>query len=105
MPSEWGSDKVPRTEDEVPPMVAAAAWVSRISTVSLLMVLPGVAGLWLDRWLGTKVVLTLLGFALGLTAGIRQLVRMTSSPLRLDNRSQPKPNGPSDQSTKTDGLT
>jgi hypothetical protein len=51
-------------------------WVSRITTVALEMVLPGLAGTWLDdRW-GTGF-LGLLGFALGVTLGIWHLLQMT----------------------------
>ena len=71
------------TSDEAPPdpphpMAEAMAWVSRIMTVSLEMVLPGLAGQWLDGRLGTKF-LTLAGFALGLTAGTYHLLLMTGS--------------------------
>lgn len=43
----------------------AAEWASRIMTISLEMVLPGLAGYWLDTKLGTRVVFLLVGFALG----------------------------------------
>lgn len=60
-----------------PPMAVAMTWVSRITTISLLMVVPGVGGLWLDRRLGTQVVFTLVGFVLGLTAGLWQLIKLS----------------------------
>jgi hypothetical protein len=47
--------------------------------VSLEMVLPGLAGYWVDLQLGTKVVFMLLGFATGSTAAVIHLVRMTRS--------------------------
>jgi hypothetical protein len=47
--------------------------------VSLEMVLPGLAGYWVDQQLGTKVVFMLLGFAFGSTAAVVHLVRMTRS--------------------------
>jgi hypothetical protein len=43
----------------------AAEWASRIMTISIEMVLPGLAGYWLDTKLGTRVVFLLVGFALG----------------------------------------
>ena len=43
----------------------AAEWASRVMTISLEMVLPGLAGYWLDTKLGTRVVFLLVGFALG----------------------------------------
>ena len=57
----------------------AYQWASKITTVSLEMVVPGVIGLFVDRWLGTVVLFTLVGFGLGLTLGIAHLLRMTSS--------------------------
>lgn len=72
-----GGQNVEKTPDKQPPMAAAMVWVSRITTIALLMVLPGLGGLWLDRKLGTKVVFTLAGFVLGLTAGIWQLVKLS----------------------------
>lgn len=61
-----------------PPLALATEWVARITTVSLEMVLPGLAGQWLDdRW-GTRF-LGLVGFGLGLTGGIWHLLVMTGS--------------------------
>jgi hypothetical protein len=60
-------------------MAVAAAWATRLITVSLEMVIPGVGGYWLDQYLGTVVLFTLLGFGLGLTLGIMHLIRMTQS--------------------------
>ena len=45
--------------------------------VSLEMVLPGLAGYWLDLQLGTKVLFMLVGFALGCTAAAAHLIRLT----------------------------
>jgi hypothetical protein len=65
-------------------------WVSRITTVALEMVLPGLGGLWLDgRW-GTSF-LGLLGFVLGLTLGIWHLLQMTRA---LNTKAGP-PDSPS----------
>jgi hypothetical protein len=54
-------------------------WVSRITTVALEMVLPGLGGLWLDRRWGTEPYIGLLGFALGMILAFWHLLRMTSS--------------------------
>jgi ATP synthase protein I len=64
-------------EDDRSPVAKASAWATRIMTISLEMVLPGLAGVWLDGWLGTKVVFTLAGFALGGTAAIVHLIHLT----------------------------
>ena len=49
------------SSDERTVMAQAMAWVSRITTISFEMVLPGLLGIWVDRKLGTKVLFTLLG--------------------------------------------
>lgn len=59
-------------------LAEATNWISKITTVALEMILPGLAGLWLDNRLGTGF-LGLLGFALGVPLGIRHLIAMTKS--------------------------
>ena len=58
------------------PLGEAMEWVSRIAAVAMMMVLPGLAGNWLDGWLGTKFI-ALVGFAFGVTSGIAYLLAMT----------------------------
>ncbi len=48
-------------------------------TVSIEMVAPGVGGVWLDRWLGTEVLFTVIGLAFGMGFGMWHLLRMTKS--------------------------
>ena len=59
-------------------MAEAMNWVSKITAVALEMILPGLAGLWLDNQLGTRF-LALLGFALGVPLGMWHLIAMTKS--------------------------
>ena len=59
-------------------MAEAMNWVSKITTVVLEMVLPGLAGIWLDNQLETQF-LTLLGFALGVSLGMWHLIMMTKT--------------------------
>jgi hypothetical protein len=47
--------------------------------VSLEMVLPGIGGYWLDKWLGTRVLFMLIGFAVGCTAAAFHLIQLTRS--------------------------
>ena len=54
--------------------------------VALEMVLPGLAGYWLDKRLGTVVLLMLVGFAVGGTAAVVHLIRM----VRSENQNSPK---------------
>lgn len=51
--------------------------------VSLEMVLPGLAGHWLDQRLGTVVLLMLLGFGLGGTAATVHLMHMVRAENEL----------------------
>lgn len=87
--------------DDRTAIAKAAEWVSRIMTISLGMVLPGLAGYWLDTWLGTKVVFMLIGFALGGVFAAVQLMtlakvvnrqppcnRVTSSPNTAEKEKQ-----------------
>ncbi len=61
-------------------MAVALQWVSRITTVALEMVLPGLLGLWIDGKLGVPLVFTLLGFGLGGSFAMWHLLRMTRLP-------------------------
>ena len=65
--------------DDRSPAAIAYQWASRIMVVSLEMVLPGIAGHWLDLWLGTKVLFLFVGFALGTTAATKHLIQMMRS--------------------------
>jgi hypothetical protein len=84
-------------------------WVSQITTVVAVMVLPGLAGQWLDdRW-GTGF-LALVGFALGLTVGIWHLITMTrprgrgTPTIRLgsENGTDDPPNSAAESDKKQD---
>jgi prepilin signal peptidase PulO-like enzyme (type II secretory pathway) len=66
--------------DSRSPIAIAYAWAWRVITISFMMVIPGLGGLWLDRWLGLlPVVFTLLGFGLGMVLGILQLLHIADS--------------------------
>jgi hypothetical protein len=77
-------------------MALAMEWVAKITTVALEMVLPGLAGRWLDAQLGTGF-LVLLGFAFGLVAGISHLLLMTGAVGRKKNRNSTPSDPPSHQ--------
>jgi F0F1-type ATP synthase assembly protein I len=62
----------------------AADWVSRIMTISLGMVLPGLVGYWIDLQLGTKVLFLLLGFALGSFIAGKQLLAIANPKPKKD---------------------
>lgn len=58
------------------PMAEAMEWLAILTTIALEMVLPGLAGQWLDDRLGTRF-LVLVGFVFGLCFGIWHLVLVT----------------------------
>ena len=66
------------TSEDRSALALAAQWASRITAVGMEMVVPGALGLWLDSKLGTRFVLGILGFLLGMVLGIWHLIRMTS---------------------------
>jgi ATP synthase protein I len=72
---------VPQQRDDRSPLVLALEWTSRITTIALEMVLPCLVGFWLDQWLGTWVVLVVLGAIVGFAAGMWQLIQL-SKPSR-----------------------
>jgi F0F1-type ATP synthase assembly protein I len=65
--------------EERSPVAVASQWASRVMTVSLEMVLPGMFGYWVDQKLGKEPLFTMIGFVLGVTAAIWHLIQMTSS--------------------------
>jgi hypothetical protein len=68
-------------------------WVAKITTVALEMVLPAVAGHFLDRRWGTNF-LALIGLGLGMTVGMWHLLQMTQPKVR---RTPPANPGNSDR--------
>jgi hypothetical protein len=65
-----------------PPIVVAAEWASRITTVALEMALPPALGYWADQWLSTGVVLLMVGGIVGLTVGTWHLIRIANASQR-----------------------
>jgi ATP synthase protein I len=62
------------------PLALAMEWTSRLTTISLEMVLPGLLGYWVDQKLGTRVVFLLLGVIAGFSVGMWHLVKLAGSP-------------------------
>ena len=58
------------------PIAEAMEWAAILTTIALEMVLPGLAGQWLDRRYGTRF-LVLVGFVLGLSLGMWHLIQVT----------------------------
>lgn len=53
-------------------------WVTKITTVSFMMVIPPLVGYYLDGVCGTVVLFMFLGAMFGVAAGIWQLVRLVN---------------------------
>ncbi|MBC7821488.1 MAG: AtpZ/AtpI family protein [Planctomycetaceae bacterium] len=77
---------MPRQDSE-PPMAVAAFWVSRISSISLEMVLPVGLGYWLDRRWGTEPWLVSVGACLGMFVAMVSLVRLSQ---QANSKTSPK---------------
>jgi uncharacterized protein YqgC (DUF456 family) len=67
------------SSNEPSPVSEAMTWVSRIMAVAAVMVLPGLAGFWLDKRWGLGF-LGLTGFVIGLISGIAYLLIITKRP-------------------------
>jgi hypothetical protein len=104
-PDSTDPDKLPKDgkldPEDLPPIAAGMAWVSRITTISLEMVLPALGGWWLDQKFGTQFWI-IVGMMCGLVLGFWHLMKITralpgDSPGKVD---QSRP----DQKSKSKGL-
>lgn len=69
------------------PVAEAIQWVSRVSTVLGEMVLPGLAGYWLDRQVGTRYW-AIVGFVVGFHLAVIHLLLIAYAAQQGDNDSQ-----------------
>jgi hypothetical protein len=91
---------VHNTPDARSPIAVAVHWASQVTTISIEMVLPILAGAWADTKLGTKFILTLLGAATGLWLGLWSLIRLGKTA-ENNGRSEDDAADPSDDAKKT----
>jgi F0F1-type ATP synthase assembly protein I len=89
------------TPDDRPPTVRGMEWASRVTAISLEMVLPGLGGSWIDGKLGTSPLLLILGVVLGMTIGLMQLVRLGAESQR-DQARKPGGTGKPDEDAPPD---
>lgn len=73
------------SDDRHSPFAAAMEWVARIMGAAALMVLPGLAGQWVDRKLGTTWIV-LVGFVFGISVSLYYLVAITRPRKEVGNR-------------------
>ena len=71
--------------DDRSPVAKAYQWASRIMLASLEMVLPCLAGYWIDTKLGTVAVFMVIGLVGGCWLGMWHLMRMIASENRIKN--------------------
>lgn len=71
--------KPPAPDPKLHPIAQAYRWISIVITAVLMMVLPGIAGGWLDKRFGTGWM-TLGGIAVGLILGIYYLLSALPKP-------------------------
>lgn len=64
-----------QTPDERSPLAIAMSMTSRVTTISLMTAMPGIAGAWIDSRWGTSLFLP-LGIVLGFIFGTFQLVQL-----------------------------
>jgi hypothetical protein len=91
---------VERRPSQGSPIGEALAWVSRITTVGLMMVLPALGGNWLDGRLGTRYWIV-VGLIAGVTIGLWQVLQIAGSgPGRRRNATpNRRPNDDSNSAT------
>jgi F0F1-type ATP synthase assembly protein I len=70
--------------DDRSPAAKAYQWATRIMVVCLEMVLPGLAGYWVDQKLGTVLAFMLVGLAAGCIVGMWHLMQMIAAENRRD---------------------
>jgi hypothetical protein len=73
------------SDDQQSPIAAAMQWVARIMGAAAFMVLPGLAGQWVDHKLGTNWIV-LLGFAVGISLSLYYLLAITHPNKDVGNR-------------------
>jgi hypothetical protein len=72
---------VERRKSTSSPIADAMQWVSRITTVGLMMVLPAIGGRWLDKRFVTNYW-ALIGLVVGLVIGMWQLMQIAKGKQR-----------------------
>lgn len=93
-------DRRPSTSS---PIAEAMQWVSRITTVGLMMVLPAIGGRWLDERRGTSYW-ALIGLVLGLTVGLWQLLQIAGGKPRRNVDSSEKKSSLQKPSSSSDSI-
>jgi F0F1-type ATP synthase assembly protein I len=76
MSDESNRIKPDEEDDGRSPFAIAMDWTSRITAISMEMVLPTLGGLWLDHRLGTQPLFLVVGAMIGFSIAMSSLVRL-----------------------------
>jgi F0F1-type ATP synthase assembly protein I len=92
--SETGKNKVRQmlpTENDnygMSGMAEAMKWVSVVTTVVGMMIVPALGGFWIDNLLGSKGVFTILGVVFGFVGGMYGLLHMVKADTEVNKSRQ-----------------
>ena len=85
MSNPRSQDSVASTEEDTrSPSAKAMAWVSKITTISVMLVLPALGGYYLDQYLGTVALFLFLGMLVGMLASGWHLYKMVQFRMEQD---------------------
>ena len=78
--SRGRSKTLVNTVDDRSPMAKSFSKASEVTSISIMMIVPGLVGYWVDQKVGSVLVFTLLGLALGMGVAVRQLMLLVANP-------------------------
>lgn len=78
-------------------MAKALSKGSEIIAACLAMAVPAVIGYWIDQKIGTQILFTLLGLAIGMIGGLMQLRRIAASGHAQPIHYEAEPNNRDDE--------
>jgi len=78
--SRGRSKTLVNTVDDRSPMAKSFSKASEVTSISIMMFVPGLVGYWIDQKVGSVLLFTLLGLALGMGVAFRQLMLLVSDP-------------------------
>ena len=71
--------KIEKTIDDRSATAKALSKTSEVTSICLLMIVPGLIGYAVDRWLGTGFVFMVLGLIFGMGGAAMQLTKLVSA--------------------------
>jgi F0F1-type ATP synthase assembly protein I len=71
------------TVDDRSPTAKSFSKASEVMSISIMMIVPGLVGVWIDQAVGSVLIFTLLGLVLGMGVAVRQLMLLVSRPVEV----------------------